>query len=202
LRVTVVLLGSGTGPKLSAAVETIRSGSREEGWAKAQGEVVAFFDTRYAAGEEWEAALSGADTVGGYVWPGEGYGWAAWIYYVVEYGWARRLAAGNVAYRRVAVKGIDPLVPGEGLHDRRMDVRLARTPEFGEYLRERYAYSWKWGARNVRPVAALLRVFLPLLVLARVPWWKRPLTLPGVMVVSLVMAWGEAMGSLNGKVNS
>jgi hypothetical protein len=54
----------------------------------------------------------------------------------------------------------------------------------------------------VSPWAAVLRVGLPLLVLARVPWWRRPSTLPGVAVVSVVMAVGEAAGALNGKVNS
>lgn len=202
MRVTVALLGSGPGPILSPTAQAVRVASREAGWAAVQGGVLAFFDTRYEAGAEWESALGSCGTVGGYVWPGAGYGWSAWVYYVVEYGWARRLAAGNVAYQREAVSSIDPLLPGEGVHDPRMDVRLARTPAFGEYLRERFSYSWNWGALRVRPAAALLRVLLPVLVLARVPWWRRPLTLPGVVIVSVVMAWGEAMGSLNGKVKS
>ena len=202
MRVTVVLLGEGAGPCLPEGVAVVRAGSREEGWARAAGDVVAFFDTRYEAGPEWALALGAADTVGGYVCPGDRYGWAEWVYYVVEYGWAERLAAGNVAYRRGAVEEIDALLPGAGVHDARMDVRLARAPGFGAYLRERYAYSRDWGARHVRPWAAVLRVALPLLVLARVPWWRRPLTLPGVVVVSVVMAFGEAAGALNGKVNS
>lgn len=200
MRVTVVLLGDGVGPGLPEGVVVVRAESREDGWARADGEVVAFFDTRYEAGPEWARALGAADTVGGYVRPGDGHGWAEWVYYVVEYGWAERLAAGNVAYRRGAVERIDALMPGEGVHDARMDVRLARAPGFGAYLRERYAYSREWGARHVRPWAAVLRVALPLLVLARVPWWRRPLTLPGVVVVSVVMAFGEAVGALNGKV--
>ncbi len=202
VRVTVVLFGNGEGPRLAADVTVLRAASREEGWARAGGDVVAFFDTRYEAGPEWELALGVADTVGGYVRPGDRYGWAEWVYYVVEYGWAERLAAGNVAYRRGAVERIDPLLPGAGVHDARMDVRLARAPGFGAYLRERYAYSRDWGARYVSPWAAVLRVGLPLLVLTRVPWWRRPLTLPGVVVVSAVMAVGEAAGALNGKVNS
>ena len=202
VRVTVVLLGNGEGPRLAAGTEVLRAGNREEGWARAGGDVVAFFDTRYEAGPEWALALGAADTVGGYVRPGDGYGWAEWVYYVVEYGWAERLAAGNVAYRRGAVERIDPLLPGTGVHDARMDVRLARAPGLGAYLRERYAYSREWGARQVSPWAAVLRVGLPLLVLARVPWWRRPSTLPGVVVVSVVMAVGEAAGALNGKVNS
>lgn len=202
MRVTVVLLGDGAGPRVSANLDVLRAGSREEGWAQAAGGVVAFFDTRYEAGPEWELALGAAATVGGYVRPGDGYGWAEWVYYVVEYGWAERLAAGNVAYRRATVPRIDPQLPGPGVHDPRMDVRLMRVPGFGPYLRERYAYSREWGARHVPPWSAVLRIGLPLLVLARVPWWRKPLTLPGVMVVSLVMALGEAAGSANGKVNS
>ena len=114
---------------------------------------------------------------------------------MVEYGWKGRLAEGNVCYRRDAVTKT-------GTHDRRMDVRLVRPPSFGKYLGERYRLSRDWGARHVRPAAAILRVGLPLVVLARTPWWRKPLTLPGVILISLVMAWGEIVGALDGKVDS
>ena len=202
MRVTVVLLGTGPGPVFGDGITVLRAGSREEGWRLATGDVVAFFDTRYEAGAEWVRALGTADTIGGHVLPGDGYGWAAWVYYVVEYGWKGRLAAGNVAYRWRTIADFDEFAPGDGAHDARMDVRLARTPSFQEYLIERYRFSRAWGARHVRPSAAILRVALPLMVLARTPWWRKPLTLPGVVLISIVMAWGEMTGSLDGKVNS
>lgn len=194
MRVTVVLLGSGPGPA------GIRAESREEGWRLAEGDVVAFFDTRYEAGPDWALALGTADIVGGQVLPGDGYGWTGWVYYVVEYGWKGRLVQGNVAYKRGAVTDIDAFETGQ--HDSRMDVRLVGPPSFREYLGERYRFSRDWGAKHVPPAAAILRVALPLLVLVRTPWWRKPLTLPGVVLISLVMAWGEMMGSLDGKVNS
>ena len=199
MRVTVILLGEGPGP---AGVVGVRAANREEGWRQADGDVVAFFDTRYEAGPKWSAALGTADTVGGAVLPGDGYGWAQWVYYVVEYGWKGRLAAGNIAYRRGAVSDIDAFVFGGGTVDDRMNVRLVRAPSFGDYLGDRYRFSRMWGSKYVRPAAAILRVALPMLVLARTPWWRKPLTLPGVLLISLVMAWGEMIGALDGKVKS
>jgi hypothetical protein len=200
LRVAVVLLGDGPGPV------GIRAANRLDGWARAEGDVVAFFDTRYEAGPLWSlAAESAASVVGGYVLPADSYAWAGWVYYVVEYGWRPRLAAGNVAYRRASVSQIEEMVVGEGAHDARMDVRLARPPSFTSYWRERYRFSFDWGSAYVRPSVALLRVGLPLVVLARTTWWRKPLTLPGVILIGCVMAVGEMAGSLlggSGKVSS
>lgn len=193
--VSLVLLGDGPGPAVGADVEVIRAGSRTEGWRRATGERVAFFDTRYEAGAEWAAGAfgDGAGVRGGRVLPGDGYGWAAWVYYVVEYGWKPRLAAGNIVYGRGDFQ--DELEPGPGQLEPRMDVRLARVPGFRAYLGERDRYSREWGARHVSRGAAALRLGLPLLVLLRVPWWRKPATLPGVFIVSLVMMWGEIAGS-------
>jgi len=200
MRVTVVLLGEFAGPAAGKDAQVIRAKSRAEGWRHAEGDVVAFFDTRYEPGTEWLAAAGKADIVGGQVLPGEGYDWAGWVYYVIEYGWKGKLAEGNIAYRRNNAGDIDAFAEGE--YDARMDVRLIRPPSFSAYLRERYAASRTWGARHVRPSRAILRVALPLMVLARTPWWRRPLTLPGVVLISLVMAWGEMVGALDGKVDS
>lgn len=194
---SLVLLGDGPGPSAGADVEVIRAVSRTEGWRRATGERVAFFDTRYEAGAGWaEAAFAGDGVRGGCVLPGEGYGWAAWVFYVVEYGWKGRLAAGNIVYGRGDFR--DELAPGPGRVEERMNVRLARTPGFAEYLGERYRYSKEWGARHVSRKAAVLRLALPLVVLARSPWWRKPATLPGVAAVSVAMMCGEIYGSLRG----
>lgn len=198
LRLTVVLLGDGPGPLVGGDAEVLRAPTRRAGWQQAKGDVVAFFDTRYEADAEWEQALGTADRVGGFVCPGDNYDWAAWVYYVVEYGWGSRMAAGNVAYRRSGTASIDEWDPGSGLHDPRMDVRLARPPKWSAYLRERYRFSKMWGQRNVTPAAGFLRIGLPLQVLFQVPWWRKPTTLPGVFFISLVMASGEIAGSWTG----
>ncbi len=159
----------------------------------------AYLDERYEPGPRWdEAAFESPGTVGGRVLPGENHGWAQWVYYVVEYGWKPRLAAGNIAVDAAAGPP-DPFDPGPGRLDPRMDVRLVRAPAFPAYLRERYRFSRDWGARRVPRWAAPLRLALPLLVLVRTPWWRRPATLPGVVVISLVMAAGEIAGSLRGR---
>jgi hypothetical protein len=177
-------------------VEVIRAESRNEGWARANGDAVAFFDTRYAAGPSWWSAVNPSGTVGGYVLPLNRYDWAGWVYYVVEYGWKQRLVAGNIVYPRSAAQTFDSLLPGGGRHDARMDVRLLTPPGFHAYLQERLRYSREWGRRNVPKSRAFLRAGLPLLILGRTPWWRKPATLPGVLIVSLAMAWGEFTGSL------
>ncbi len=66
MRVTVVLLGTGPGPVFGDGITVLRAGSREEGWRLADGDVVAFFDTRYEAGVEWGEALGTAPVVFGH----------------------------------------------------------------------------------------------------------------------------------------
>ena len=182
MRVTVVPLAPGV--------------SRTRAYARAGGDVVAFLDTRYEQGPNWMLAAGKAPIVGGRVLPGPGYAWAGWVYYVVEYGWRERLAVGNVAYLRRTIEFIDEYNPGSGLVDYRMDVRLTHTPSFREYLRERFEFSKQWGALKVPKRAAILRLALPLLVILRSPWWRKPATLPGVVVISFVMMAGEISGSL------
>ena len=185
MRVTLVLLGDGPGPAVPTSWEMVRR--REE----ATGEVVAVFDTRYEAGPQWAEPVGSVSAVGGRVLPAPGYTWSAWLYYVIEYGWESRIAEGNVARKRGAVS--------EGVLDARMDVHLARPPTFGAYVKERFALSRDWAARHLTPITGLLRIALPILVLLRVPWWRKPSTLPGVVLMSLVMAAGEIAGSWRGR---
>lgn len=202
---TVLLLGDGPPPPLPDTAQVLRAPTRGEGLAKTPKGPLAVFDTRYQAGAQWGEAAAAGRTAGGHVLPGDNYGWADWLYYVMEYGWKPHLAAGNIVYTPEDRHNLDEWGPLTGIHDPRMDVRLRRGPAFTAYLRERYALSFRWGAAHVHPAAALLRLGLPVLVLVRTPWWRRPATLPGVAIMSLVMACGEMAGSLtgrSGKVNA
>lgn len=192
MRITVILLGQGPAPTMPPDVEVLRAKSRIDGWRVATGQRVAFFDTRYQAGDGWSKGLSSIGTVGGVVQPLGSLTWAGWVYYIVEYGWQKKLVAGNICYDKPA--DLDELDPGSGVILEEMTVSLCHAPGFSDYIAERFEYSFRWGRERVNGFAALLRLALPLLVLLRVPWWRRPSTLPGVLVISLVMAAGELVG--------
>ncbi|MBM3784763.1 MAG: hypothetical protein FJW30_10410 [Acidobacteria bacterium] len=194
MRVTLVRL-RGKGPARDLAVhEQYGAATRRQGWERATGDVVAFLDDRYDQGPEWLAAAGSGGAVGGVVLPGDALGYAGWLYYVIEYGWRQRLAAGNIAYPKPG-RAPDEIDPGPARLDPRMAVRLIRYPSLAGYVRERFEYSKAWGARHVSRPESVLRLALPFLLLARTPWWKRPAVFPGVVVMSVVMAVGEIAGS-------